>query len=109
MDCPFEPEREPMTATRTLDPDALHACLEAFERELPGLHARHPGTFAIANVWAERYELILAQTPEYLRPSIERRLERIGIRWGVMPGVRVTRQFPSLPVIPRPGSRRCPA
>jgi hypothetical protein len=89
---------------RTLDPDALHAALAAFERELPGLHARHPGTFAFANIWAERYEAILAQTPEHLKPSVERRLERIGIRWGVMPGVRVTRQFPSIPVFLRPGT-----
>ncbi|QSX78675.1 hypothetical protein [Agrilutibacter solisilvae] len=88
-----------MAETRTLDPDALHARLEQFEQELPGLHARHPGTFAFANIWAERYEAILAQTPEHLKPSIERRLERIGIRWGVMPGVRVTRQMPSMPSV----------
>lgn len=90
-----------MSTPRILDPDALHAWLESFERELPGLHARHPGMFAFANVWAERYEAILAQTPDHLRPSVERRLERIGIRWGVMPGVRVTRQIPALQVMPR--------
>ena len=38
-----------MSAPSTLDPDALHACIEAFERDLPGLHARHPGMFAFAN------------------------------------------------------------
>ena len=89
--------------TPTLDADALHAALATLERELPGLHARHPGTFAFANLWAERYEAILAQTPQHLRPSIERRLERIGIRWGVMHGVRVTTQIPSMPVLLRPG------
>ena len=93
-----------MTAMRTLEPEALHAALAALERDLPGLHARHPGTFAFANLWAERYEAILAQTPEYLKPSIERRLERIGIRWGVMPGVRVTREMASMPVLLRRGS-----
>ena len=92
-----------MAAMGTLEADALHAALETLERDLPGLHARHPGTFAFANLWAERYEAILAQTPEHLKPSIERRLERIGIRWGVMHGVRVTRQFPSMPVFLRPG------
>ena len=96
-----------MPTPRTLDPDALHAALEALERELPGLHARHPGTFAFANVWAERYESILAQTPPHLLPSVERRLERIGIRWGVMHGVRVTRQGPSLPVFLRRGTTDC--
>jgi hypothetical protein len=97
-----------MVAKRTLDPDALHALLETLERELPGLHVRHPGTFAFANLWAERYESILAQTPDHLRPSIERRLERIGIRWGVMHGVRVTRQQPSIPVFLRPGTTHFP-
>lgn len=93
-----------MTAMRPLEPDALHAALEQLEHDLPGLHARHPGTFAFANLWAERYETILAQTPEFLKPSIERRLERIGIRWGVMPGVRVTREMASMPVLLRRGS-----
>ena len=90
-----------MPASPTLDPAALLAHLQAFERELPGLQARHPGMFAFANLWAERYDQILKMTPEHLRPSIERRLRRIGIRWGVMPGARITRQIPALPVLPR--------
>jgi hypothetical protein len=28
---------------------------------------------------------------------VEARLRRIGIRWGMMPGARMTAQFPALP------------
>lgn len=79
---------------------ALHARVEAMiaelEREMDHLQLRHPGTFAIANAWAERYDAIVALTPRELRAGVESRLSRIGIRWGVMPGARVTQEFHAL-------------
>ena len=66
------------------------------EREMDHLQLRHPGTFAIANAWAERYDAIIAMTPRESRTGIEGRLSRIGIRWGMMPGPRVTQEFHAL-------------
>lgn len=66
------------------------------EREMGHLQLRHPGTLAIANAWAERHDAIVAMTPRELRPDVESRLRRIGIRWGVMAGARVTQEFRAL-------------
>lgn len=60
------------------------------------IQAGHSGLFAFASAWAERYDAIIAAAPPALRGLAERRLHRIGIRWGVAHGVRMTGQFPAL-------------
>ena len=76
---------------------ALEAELETLERELPHLQLRHPTMFGFAAAWAEQHDAILSRTPVALKPEMQARLLRIGIRWGVMPGARMTAQFPALP------------
>lgn len=66
------------------------------ERQMPDLQRRNTNVFALANAWAERHDAILAMTPLADRPAVQDRLCRIGIRWGVMPGARVTREFHAL-------------
>ena len=66
------------------------------EREMDHLQLRHPGAYAIANAWAERHDAIVAMTPQELRADVESRLTRIGIRWGLAPGARVTQEFHAL-------------
>lgn len=68
------------------------------ETEMHDLQHRHRDLFSYANAWAERHDAILAATPHALRASVERRLQRVGIRWGVAHGVRVTSQFPALKI-----------
>lgn len=80
-----------------LGPD-LEARLRELEAEMPHLHMRNGSVFAMANAWAERYDALMAHAPERLRPQLEARLTRIGIRWGVMPGARVTTEFRALDV-----------
>jgi len=84
-----------------LDAAAIDARVAELERELPHLQARHVGTFAFANAWAERHDALLGQADPALRPELARRLLRIGIRWGVAPGARMTMQFPALPAAAR--------
>lgn len=79
-----------------LDSTAIDARVAELERELPHLQARHAGTFAFANAWAERHDALFAQADPALRPELARRLQRIGIRWGVAPGARMTTQFRAL-------------
>ncbi len=74
----------------------VEALILELEREMGHLQARHPGVFAIASAWAQRYDVIIALAPPQARPDIESRLQRIGIRWGVMPGPRVTQEFTAL-------------
>ena len=71
------------------------------ERQMPDLQLRNTNVFALANAWAERHDAILALTPAADRLEIQRRLCRIGIRWGVMPGARVTREFHAM-ALPEP-------
>jgi hypothetical protein len=78
----------------------LESELATLEREMPHLQIRHLDMFALANAWAERYDAILRQTPQELKDEMEARLLRIGIRWGVMPGRRMTQQFSALPPLP---------
>ncbi len=80
---------------------ALEAELILLDRDMPHFQARYPNMFALANAWAERHDAILRRTPVSLRQEMQARLLRIGIRWGVMPGRRVTMQFPALPPLPR--------
>lgn len=66
------------------------------EAEMHDLQHRYRDLFAYANAWAERHDAILAATPDAMRASVMHRLQRVGIRWGVAHGVRVTAQFPAL-------------
>jgi len=75
----------------------LEAELDALESEMQGLQARAGNLFALANAWAERHDAIVAATPAGSLGTVEARLRRIGIRWGMMAGARVTGQFPALP------------
>lgn len=81
-----------------LSASEIEVAIIELELEMEHLQARHQGLFAFANAWAERYDRILATTPEALRPATEQRLHRIGIRWGVAHGVRTTGAFPALEV-----------
>ena len=76
--------------------DTLIAQLEA---QMPDLQIRHGNVFALANAWAERHDAILAATPRGERAGVEARLRRIGIRWGMVPGARVTTEFRALGAI----------
>ena len=92
-----------------LDAAAIDARVAELEQELPHLQGRHVGTFAFANAWAERHDALLSQAAPALRPELARRLLRIGIRWGVAPGARMTTQFPALPALEADRSAAAPA
>jgi hypothetical protein len=79
--------------TSTEEVDALVAQLE---RQMPDLQMRHANIFALANAWAERHDAILAAVPHADRGDVAARLARIGIRWGMVPGARVTTEFRAL-------------
>lgn len=81
---------------------SVDTMLRELEDEMPQLQLRHRTVFALANAWAERYEAIIALAPPEQTQDIESRLQRIGIRWGLVPGARVTREFAALGA----GSRR---
>ena len=74
----------------------MDALIRELEQQMPDLQLRHGTVFALANAWAERYDAIIAITPCDMRGSVEARLSRIGIRWGMMPGARVTSEFRAL-------------
>ena len=94
---------DPATA---LDGAALDQLIHALEAELPQLQVRSGGVFALAHAWAERHDAILARTPPALLPTARARLRRLGIRWGLASGSRVTREFPALPPLSRWRPRR---
>jgi hypothetical protein len=71
--------------------------LAALELDMPGLQLRAGNVFVLASRWAERHDAIIAATPAGSREVVEARLRRIGIRWGMMDGARMTSQFPALP------------
>jgi hypothetical protein len=75
----------------------LEAALAALEQDMPRLQAQAADVFVLASAWAERHDAIIAAAPAHLRADVEARLRRIGIRWGMMPGARMTTQFPALP------------
>ena len=81
----------PAAATAQVD-----ALIRELEQQMPDLQLRHGNVFALANAWAERYDAIIAVTPRDMQASVEARLSRIGIRWGMMPGARVTTEFRAL-------------
>lgn len=74
----------------------IDAAIALLESQMAYLQAGHPDVFAFANAWAERHDAILAVTPKDQRAAVEMRLHRIGIRWGLAPGVRMTGQFPAV-------------
>lgn len=74
----------------------VDAAIRQLELEMQDLQHRHRDLFAYANAWAVRYDSILARVPDDLRASAEHRLNRIGVRWGLAHGVRVTAQFPAV-------------
>lgn len=77
------------------EPDIDAAIIE-LEAAMPDLQHRHRDLFAYANAWAERHDAIVRATPAEDRAIVEGRLRRIGVRWGVTDGARVTTQFPAL-------------
>ncbi|HSR64616.1 MAG TPA: hypothetical protein VLM17_03295 [Xanthomonadaceae bacterium] len=90
-----------MSATRPLSPE-LEADLDALEQAMPQLQLQQPGgMFAFAGAWAERHDALLARTPPAERGEMQARLRRIGIRWGLVEGARMTLQFPALPLLRR--------
>ena len=82
----------------------VEALIAQLERQMPDLQLRNPNVFALAYAWAERYDAVLAATPRADRGSVDARLGRIGIRWGVMPGARVTTEFRALGEINAPSA-----
>jgi hypothetical protein len=74
----------------------VEALIHELEQQMPDLQLRHGDIFALANAWAERYDAIIAVTPTPMQADVEARLRRIGIRWGMMPGARVTAEFRAL-------------
>lgn len=82
--------------------NTVDSMLRQLEDEMPQLQLRHRTVFALANAWAERYEAIIALALPKQAQEIDLGLPRIGIRWGLMPGARVTREFTALGA----GSRR---
>ena len=90
-----------MGGTETTPPAAmsmpeLDALIDELERHMPELQMRNGNVFALANAWAERYDAIIAVTPAAYQADVAARLSRIGIRWGVAPGARVTSEFRAL-------------
>jgi len=72
----------------------IDAAIKQLEGEMEDLQHRHRDLFSFANAWAQRYDAIIAGTPDSLRTSVEQRLHRVGVRWGMMTGMRLTGQFP---------------
>jgi hypothetical protein len=80
----------PIVATDDATDAVVETRLRELEQDMPGMYLRHGTVFALASAWAERYDAIMALVPPDKRAAVEVRLARIGIRWGVMPGSRVT-------------------
>ena len=79
----------------------LEAELDALDREMPRMQATSPSVFALAVQWAERHDAILERTPPSMREAMRARLHRMGIRWGVVNGARMTAQFPAIGLPPK--------
>lgn len=86
----------------------MEARIHELEQDMPHLYLRHTTVFALASAWAQRYDAIMALVPPDKRTSVEARLARIGIRWGVMPGSRVTIEFQVSDVAALARARRRP-
>jgi hypothetical protein len=94
-----------MDHSACIDDSQVDAELAALESDMPALQARAGDVFALATAWAERHDAILAVTPAQSLGSVEARLRRMGIRWGMMPGPRMTGQFPALPAEEAPAEQ----
>lgn len=79
-----------------MDETEIDAAIARLEVEMQDLPRRHRDLFSYANAWAVRHDAIVAATPQDLRASVERRLHRVGVRWGVANGPRMTMQMPAL-------------
>ena len=79
-----------------MDEAEVDAAIVRLELDMHDLQHRHRDLFSYANAWAERYDAIMAVTPHGRREVVENRLHRIGVRWGVATGPRMTMQFPAL-------------
>lgn len=77
--------------------DPIDVRISQLEAQMSDLQSRHPGSFAIAAAWADRHDAILAATPPERLDEVRARLRRIGIRWGVVSGPRVTQEITALP------------
>lgn len=73
----------------------VDAAITRLELEMPDLQLRYRDLFSYANAWAERYDAIVADVAVECRAAVEQRLHRVGVRWGVASGVRMTGQFPA--------------
>ena len=80
--------------------------LAVLESEMPRLQLHANNVFELASAWAERHDAIVAATPAHSRDVVEARLRRIGIRWGMTKGARMTGQFPALPPADPANDRR---
>jgi hypothetical protein len=80
---------------------SLEAELDALDREMPRIQSTAKHVFDLATQWAERHAAILQRTPHAQRDAMQARLHRMGIRWGVVPGARMTAQFPALGLPPK--------
>lgn len=79
-----------------MDETEIDAAIARLEVEMQDLQHRHRDLFSYANAWAVRHDAIVAATAKHLRASVERRLHRVGVRWGVANGPRMTMQMPAL-------------
>ena len=94
--------QEPVRAVPPADlGPVLEAELDALDREMPRMQSTAGSIFALATAWAERHAAILQRTPPSMRALMESRLQRMGIRWGVVNGARMTTQFPALGLPPK--------
>lgn len=66
-----------------MDETELDAAIARLELEMQDLPRRHRDLFSYANAWAERHDAIIAATPREFLASVERRLQRLGMQWGV--------------------------
>jgi len=78
-----------------MGPSEIDAAIGALEARMESLQSRHSDVFALASAWAGEYDAIVAATPEQSRAGVEQRLQRIGIRWGVAKGARITGEIPA--------------
>ena len=81
---------------RVMTSSEIDAAISLLEGEMPDLQLRYRDLFSYANAWAVRYDAILAGVPDDRLDAVKQRLNRIGVRWGVAAGVRMTGQFPAL-------------
>lgn len=74
----------------------IDAAIAELEAKMESPQARHKDVFALASGWAAHHDAIMAAASDQLRGQVEQRLHRIGIRWGVAKGARITGEIPAL-------------